>query len=120
MELNAEHCRETTTKPGIGPLSSDSSDEIRMHKKREVKDTLAYVCFCGEALLQSKNIGDGLQCNCERYHIRCICNRIFLSEHDAAHCTTCKRLLPSIGQTIGVYIQRSSLKAKRINECKHQ
>jgi len=57
MELNAEHCRETTTKPGIRPLSSDSSDEIRMHKKREVKDTLAYVCFCGEALLQPKNIG---------------------------------------------------------------
>jgi len=104
MELNAEHCRETTTEQGIGPkrpLSSDSSGEIKVYKKREVKDAIENTCFCGELLLQPNKIGNRLQCGCERYHIRCICNKVFVSrEHGAAHCTACKRVLPGVDQTI--------------------
>ena len=95
MERNVEHGRETTTEPGTSPkrpLSSDSSDETKLYKKRDVKDALENACFCGESLLQPNKIGNRLQCGCERYHIRCICNKVFVSkEHGAAHCTACKR-----------------------------
>jgi len=95
--------RDNTTKPGIGPkraLSSNSSDELKTHKKREVNDALENICFCGETLLQPKKVGVRLKCRCERYHVRCICNKVFVTkENGAAHCFACTRVLPSADQT---------------------
>ena len=102
QENNRNISEASNVKHGNGSkrtLSPDSSTEEVSTKKLETEPQ-SPVCPCGERYLQPLKVGAALKCACERFHIRCICNKIFSSkENNAAHCSACQRLLPVLDFT---------------------
>ena len=102
QENNRNICEASNAKNSNGSkwtLPPDFSTEEVSTEKLEIEPQ-SPLSPCGERCLQQVKVGEALKCASERFHMRCICNKLFSSkENNAAHCLACQRLLPVLDFT---------------------
>jgi len=108
QENNRNICEASNAKNSNGSkwtLPPDFSTEEVSTEKLEIEPQ-SPLSPCGERYLQPLKVGAALKCSCERFHIRCICNKIFSSKKQRSSLLSVPKTAASIRFHILIVVLR--------------